>query len=313
MHRTKLQKTVTVLIIAAMAAAVGCGDGKRSKRQRVERPAQNKAGQKPLNTGTQGTNGGNGGAPTGQPQPAQQPTAEQEAARKAAEEKRKQKDSAMNTLWQHQVEGGVAINVSDLEEGTYTFDSTATHVRILPGGSADWVKAVTVSSNNNGTLYDLPGEKDSIGLIQPGDDHGYAVLIPASFTIESRPWQPKRAGNDYLLRTMLQVNKAEMFLENKLMSSNSAQMGAALMDVLAGNTQDAEGKKIVLKSWKTQDGRVRFHLFIEEISVDKTSDDKPSMFRDIIVTYKFDKKAPAQQQTAAQPPAAQQTPVTVDQ
>lgn len=288
MPKTNHQRALTIIIFTALAVAVGCGDG--SKRKQAIRPSKltqsdkggTKASGASAGTGAAGNAGdttGNSGVPN---LPAQSDA---------------DKASAVNIASQIAAEkqGTLIQNFNELEEGTYTLTSIATHFKYSATNSAENFVKSELQSSGSGQILTLISQ-DAIGAFTNGDS-GRSVVFPISFAIDltKGPWRPTDEGNTQMLKSqVVQDNKTMKLTSNdrlddkSIIGSNDLSMMTALAD---GPRNDASGRAVAPAIYKQADGSINVVIGADEFKTGSTpAVGEGQTSREFFFNYKLEKK-----------------------
>ena len=263
MSNRKLAGALSILLLAVLFMAIGCGDGKRNSHTNLRK----------VNSGG-----------TGDPKA---------IAAKAA--KMKAIDDTMRT----QAETGDLTGAESLDAGTYTLDEVMSYVKFMR--NQDDLSAYIAGKVTNGVLSPLAN--DQVGLVGSDSDEARMIEIPRAFTIQAGGVIPAVSAdkNVIYLAQLMNDGKLSHSLSNpgvqvelNLINRISTRVGNT-----GAYTFKLAGDKDATVQIRKVPGAVRMIVTIEEKKPAKAGKQNSTLIKKMIISYKVERTGAP---TAAVPP-----------
>ena len=253
MNNRRLVSVLSILLLAVLFIAIGCGDGKRNSHANLRKV--------------------NPGGRPGNP-----------ADVKNKLEKLNKMEAVVN-----QFEAGTPIPREELATGSYTLVNVMTYVRFSNGSDETAAYAIASVGNDN-ILTEV--KKDSVGLIAKDSDQERAIVIPRSFVIRGGAVTPAQSviyagalSNESKITHSFRADNGdtEVNVLTKIMGvyNNAKSIYASTLN---GN-RPAE-----ISILKKADSSVSFMVYIQEKTVSgdpKKKTQNSHLQRHMVATYKF--------------------------
>lgn len=281
MVKTKQQRALTILIFAALAVAVGCGDGKRNARGKVDRSAS-----------AQGKTADNKTAPGANAPGKQEASAgvDKQATNDA------KTNEQMDAIYKAQI-SGTAISAAQLEEGTYEMVGVSSDFQ---HGQTSKLSVRAIRTDDvvpNQPLQTVADQTAAFGTFEV--DGGRNVQVPYRFSSADGKLDVKKSNDDWVYVTKVVKNsQGKVATDAKFGRVAGTTITASVADLLAGAKVDNVQIPATITIVRAEAGYVRFVLSFNEAGrVATKADDKSAIVstRAIVFTYKKTDAKPAEQ------------------
>lgn len=300
--KVRTQKTLSIMIITALVLVIGCGDGKRSRRERTNRGAANGKTTNPGNQNAGNQNPGNPdpanpadpNASANSVNPGGQnpsPDADPLATSPDTAAKNKAKQERITAIMQDYVDNASTTATSQLPDGTYTFSGSLSKVS-FKGTKPGWVEAVSVSEMRDAggqRRLEPSGIKESVGTSDGAlSDAGRIFALPGQFRIDKGVASVTAANQRFQLTSKVKqaADLVSVEMEDILEGHQTSRANVDVLGILNGKTTTEDGKSAISEVIKLADGTIRIKIAIDENGV-SADPDSQAVNRVNYLTYTF--------------------------
>jgi hypothetical protein len=301
------QKVITIVILAALGVAVGCGDGSRNHKEAIPRNLKGNANpdkKTPGNGADPSKNGGSTPAST---------------TGQSNDDITKQIETLMKSGDHGEAATTTPTSLATLPDGTYSLATIDARYYTTPtGGYAEVYKEFDFA-NAGGTYQVSLGTSLNYGLLK-GTDNKRVISFADIFTSsKDKPVTVDSAKPTVMFAAQASMDRTTLTLE-KTFGQYDGSESLNLVELMAGKnaTDDAKPKSVTTTMVLLASGDLRVHVSIAENIVDATvatgvnTAEVGSVTRDYVFTFKFKAADGSAAATTPAPPAAPAAPAAAD-